>query len=164
MTFARVRELAGLSSSRLITYHFTDRQGLMNAVTERVLTDMASAVGAAMSSSDPGLNQLGDLVVATAEFMRGHRGHVVTLAAVAMKGLAPAAEATSRDTLSIITELVRAAQEVGEVREEVDPPDAAFLIMRILEGLAMAVVADPDLDPVSRAQGMAGIICAGLAR
>lgn len=164
LTFARVREVAGLSSSRLITYHFTDRHGLMNAVSERVLTDMGSAVGEAMSDSRPGLDQLAALLVANAEFMRDNRGHVVALAALAVRGLAPAAAATSTDTQTVIADLVRAAQGVGGVREDVDPEDVAFLIMRTLEGLAMAVAADPDLDPTVRARGMAVIICAGVSR
>lgn len=164
LTFARVCEEAGLSSSRLITYHFTDRAGLMAAVTERVLADMGAAVGAAMSCTRPGLGQLRDLVVANAEFFRTHRGHVVALAGLAMSGSAAAAEATSRATVAVIADLVRAGRAAGEIREDVDPADAAFLIMRTLEGLALAVVADPELAPVPRARGMADIICAGLAR
>lgn len=169
LTFARVVEVAELSSSRLITYHFTDRDGLLRAMTERVLDDFGRAVAADLASGGTVPTQLRRLFAAQARFMRDHRGHIVALATLVLPGsggagsAARVAGASSAATGEALAGMIRDGQASGDIRAHADPDAAAFLIQRALEGLAMAVAADSGLDPVPAAEGMAEIVVAGLS-
>ncbi|MFT4293916.1 MAG: TetR family transcriptional regulator [Micropruina sp.] len=163
LTFARVCAAANLSSSRLITYHFTDRAGLLNAVTERVLRDMGAWVGGRLGSTRPGVAQLRAFFEANASFMAANRGHVVALVSAFMAGGGAAAGPASQQTQSAVASLVQLAIDVGDIGP-VDPAHVAFMMMRCIEGLAMAVVADPELDPLAHARSMADILVNGLVR
>lgn len=163
LTFARVCEVAELSSSRLITYHFTDRAGLLNAVAERVLTDMSVSIGRRLADSPPGAAQLRAFFEANAAFLAEHRGHVVALVSTLTAGDGAEARSASRQSEADLASLVGGAMAAGELGE-VDPAHVAFMMMRCIEGLAIAVAADPDLDPRPHARSMADILVNGLIR
>lgn len=163
LTFARVCKVAHLSSSRLITYHFTDRAGLLHAITERVLREMGAWVGGELGATPPGVAQVRAFFESSASFMAVHRGHVVALVSAFMAGGGAAASSASEQTQSAVASLVQAAIDTGDIGP-VDPAHVAFMMMRCIEGLAMAVVADPELDARAHARSMADILVNGLLR
>lgn len=163
LTFSRLGEVANLSSSRLITYHFTDRAGLMKAVMERVLTDMSLSIGQQLSTFPPGSEQLRAFFEANANFLAEHRGHVVALVSTLTDDGGDEARSASEHSEAAVAALVVRAIKTGEVAE-VDPAHVAFMMMRCVEGLAVAVAADPGLDPRPYASSMADFLLNGLIR
>jgi AcrR family transcriptional regulator len=172
-TFARIAERGGLSSTRLISYHFAGKDELVEAVVadvyasideflaERAATEPASRP----IRQPPGIpprpytgsawDELRAYLTGVVAFVDGHRIRMRALQSVfaalhdeegreEAKGAAYDA-ATDRGVLGHIQGILRRGQERGEFRE-FDTFVMAATVQRSLGGLPLLLRTKPDLD------------------
>jgi AcrR family transcriptional regulator len=149
-TFARIAERAGLSSTRLISYHFAGKDELMNEVGRRVLDEFAAFVAPRVEAEPTKAGQLRVFLEANVDFIGARRPYVLALAGIldnvrgAGSTAALAANIVESD-LTALQELLRDGQRAGEFR----PFDTRVMAVAVL-ALRNAVIdqlsANPDLD------------------
>lgn len=172
-TFARIAERGGLSSTRLISYHFAGKDELVKAVVADVyasidefLAERAAREPASRPIQQPSgvpplpftgsaSDELRAYLTGVVAFVDGNRTRMRALQSVfaalhdeeaseAAKGAAYDA-ATDRDVLEHIQGILRRGQEGGEFRE-FDTFVMAATVQRSLGGLPFLLRTKPDLD------------------
>ena len=78
-TFEAICEQAGLSSKRLISYHFSSKDELFAAVAARVVTDASAFMRSALDSAVGGRELLSAYIRSSLEFIAVHPDHVRAL-------------------------------------------------------------------------------------
>ena len=145
-SFARIAQSAGLSSTRLISYHFTDKDELVAAVVEHVVTAMGEAVGARVAAQRTAADRLAAYVEGVVAFTDEHRTAVRALLLVVLAGALPPGAAGTDDAVpSHLEALLRQGQADGEFRG-FDAQVMAVAVQRAVEGLPFLLQTHPDLD------------------
>ncbi|MEV1170067.1 helix-turn-helix domain-containing protein [Nonomuraea sp. NPDC049784] len=75
-TFEAICEHAGLSSKRLISYHFSNKEQLFEAVVHQVITDAAAFMRPALDAASGARAQLEAFIRANIAFIAAHPDHV----------------------------------------------------------------------------------------
>ncbi|GGT41131.1 TetR/AcrR family transcriptional regulator [Nonomuraea spiralis] len=75
-TFDSICERAGLSSKRLISYHFSTKDQLFEAVVRQVVTDAAASMRPAIEAASGARAQLEAFIRANVAFIAAHPAHV----------------------------------------------------------------------------------------
>jgi len=145
-SFARIAERAGLSSTRLISYHFDGKDELVAEVTTTVISTLGRFVGERMAQETTPEGALRTYLRANFEFTRTHRTQMKALVAVFMSGAMRYDAADSAQTLSPIEAVLRTGQASGAFRE-FDIAVMAAVVQRCVEGLPLLLDTRPDLDP-----------------
>lgn len=153
-TFEAIGREAGYSRG-LATQRFGSKQGLIEAVIERLHEQQEAALVEHDIDARPGLEAVlafVDLYLrALADEHEGRAYFMLLSAAVADATELRAAFAAEHGRVERRLEaLVRRGQAEGDIRREVDPAAAALMIGGLLFGLSMQVLVDPDtdLDPI----------------
>src|SRR5690349_13482050 len=120
-TFARIAERAGLSSTRLISYHFAGKEELMNEVGRRVLEEFAAFVAPRVDAEPTKAGQLRAFLEANVDFIGVRRAYVLALAGILdnVRGAGSAATLASsivESDLTALETLLRDGQRAGEFR------------------------------------------------
>jgi AcrR family transcriptional regulator len=155
-SFARIAERAGLSSTRLISYHFANKDELIGAVTQHVLTSIAAYVGSRIDDAETAAGAgnataiLRAYIEGSVAFIDEHRAHMQALLQIVLgAGGLPAGEAQPHHTAATegtpLEGLLRHGQATGEFRA-FDVPAVGSAIQRAIEGLPFILAAQPDLD------------------
>jgi TetR/AcrR family fatty acid metabolism transcriptional regulator len=149
-SFARIAERAGLSSTRLISYHFAGKDDLMEAVVDEVFGTAGQYIAPFVLEEPTPAAKLGGFIRGSARFYTEYRRHVVAVRDVWANFRRP--DGTQRFGLeahepefAVISEIMREGQARGEFRE-FDPRVMAITLRHALDGLATLVSTDPDLD------------------
>lgn len=144
-SFARIAERAGLSSTRLISYHFAGRDELITAVAEDVVASigdyMAQRVGAETSAT----GMLRAYIEGMVEFTVAHRGRMKALLEIFLSGGLHYDAGTEESVIGHVEAILRQGQDDGEFRE-FDPRVVATAVQRAVEGLPYLLESVPDLD------------------
>lgn len=149
-SFARIAAHAGLSSTRLISYHFTAKEALITACVEDVVGALGREVGRRVQAEATAAARLGTYITAVVEFTDLHRREMSALLQILLSG-AWSADLHEDRTTAPLEALLRDGQRSGEFRD-FDPAVVASAVQRAVEALPFRLAADPDLD------------CAGWAR
>lgn len=153
-SFARIAERAGLSSTRLISYHFANKDELIAAVVQHVLVGIGEYVGARTDAAEraEGTSNATAILRAYIEgnvaFIDQHRAHMHALLQIVLaSGGLPGGEddTTDQPTELPLEGLLRHGQSTGEFRT-FDVPTVGGAIQRAIEGLPFLLAAQPDLD------------------
>ena len=150
-SFARIADRAGLSSTRLISYHFAGKDELIEAVVRDVLDTMAAYVGEridAAESSDGSGNATAILrayIEGNIGFIATHRAHMQALLQIVLRSGGLPSGAAEGPAQSPLEGLLRHGQSTGEFRD-FDVSAVASAIQRAIEGLPFMLAAQPDLD------------------
>ena len=148
--FAQIADQAALSSTGLISYHFADREALIEQVVTQIHVAMAEAVRARVAQESTAVGALRAFIKGSVAFYAGNRTHTVAL----LRIMSAAREAGRRTGAA---ELARAA-ELGELRELLlrgqrrgefrwfSPVVMAVTIRQALDGLLALLRGEPDLD------------------
>jgi AcrR family transcriptional regulator len=145
-SFASIAERAGLSSTRLISYHFAGKADLVAAVVDDVVTAIGSHVGARVSAEPTAAGQLRAYVEGVVAFTAAHRPQMRALLQILISGALPAGSAgTDAAVPTHLEALLRRGQSTGEFRD-FDPRVMALAVQRAVESLPFALESDPDLD------------------
>jgi AcrR family transcriptional regulator len=143
-SFARIAERAGLSSTRLISYHFAGKADLVSALVEHVVGDIGRHVGGlVMAAESPGA-RLSAYIEGVVGYADSHRAPMAALMQVAMAGAG--GEATSGPSdLGHLERILADGQSQGEMRD-FDTHIMATTIQRAVETVVFRLQADPALD------------------
>lgn len=161
-SFARIAERAGLSSTRLISYHFANKDELIGAVVEEVLASIAAYVGSRIDAAEKSDGQGNATAILTAylegnvAFIDSHRAHMQALMQIVLSGATvgeavkgPGADAPTQDPPTKaeppIEGLLRHGQRTGQFRS-FDVASVGNAIQRAIEGLPFMLAAEPHLD------------------
>jgi AcrR family transcriptional regulator len=115
-SFARIRDVAGLSSTRMLSYHFADKAALMQAIVESVIADAAAAMVPAMEAEPTLRGKLAAYIRTNLTFLAEHRAAARALIEIISN--APRQDNELReDTSAVLLSLLLAqGQEAGEFR------------------------------------------------
>ena len=149
-TFSRIAERAGLSSTRLISYHFAGKQDLVDAVIKDVYSSIEAHMTERMSDQPDSRSGLRKYISALVEFISANRAKMAALMTLFLDHRDPVGGATyDADTDSVVVtpleQILLAGQHSGEFR----PFDAfvmATTIQRSIDGLPFLLRGRPDLD------------------
>lgn len=115
-SFARIREVAELSSTRMISYHFADKAALMGALVEHVVQQAAAVMVPAMEAEPTWAGKLAGYLRSNLRFLADNR--LAARAVIEVIRNAPRADNGLReDTSALLLSLLLAqGQEAGEFR------------------------------------------------
>ncbi|MFF1614182.1 TetR/AcrR family transcriptional regulator [Amycolatopsis sp. NPDC058278] len=152
-TFAKIKERAGLSSTRLISYHFTNKAGLMQAVLSTVIQTksafLTERTGGGLDPADrPGY--LRAHIETSIAFLRAYPECVRALTELA----ANADDADGWVMTKVLVDDLRVhglARQLKQGQAEglfgaFTPEVMAMSIAQAIDGVAAAYAADPSLD------------------
>ena len=151
-TFARIAERAGLSSTRLISYHFASKAELVTAVVETVLGEIGGEVAAALAGVDPAdaPARLAAYVRAVVALHRTHGRSMRALAGIfldarAEDGTRPYGHDDDQAAVGAVEAILRDGVGRGQFRD-LDPFVVGSMVQRSVDGLAFLLTTRPDLD------------------
>jgi len=144
-SFARIAERAGLSSTRLISYHFAGKAELVAAVVEHVVTALGDAVGARVRQERSSAGRLRAYIEGVVEFTDAHRTEMRTLLQILLAGAFPPGPALDHAVPGHVVAILRQGQADGEFRD-FDPTVMALAVQRSVDALPFVLQGDPDLD------------------
>ncbi|MBB4939476.1 AcrR family transcriptional regulator [Streptosporangium album] len=149
-SFAKIAKQAGLSSTGLITYHFANRQDLINSVVGEVMAAFAGHVGPLVDAQPTPADALDAFVGANVGFIRSHRKHLLAVLDIAAgsratENGAAASAAVARADLDALEDLLARGQRQGQFRQ-FDPRSVAIAIRSLRDGILGALTVDPGLD------------------
>lgn len=156
-TFARIAERAGLSSTRLISYHFAGKGELMTAVVGEVYAAISGFLAERTVGQPDARSELRAYVTGVVAFVDGHRRQMQALLSIFLnlhdeRGHSRSYDAdTDRSTVGQVERILRRGQQAGEFRE-FDTFVMAATIQRSIDGLPFLLQTKPDLDLVSYAE------------
>jgi TetR/AcrR family fatty acid metabolism transcriptional regulator len=149
-SFALIAQRAGLSSTRMISYHFRGKDDLMEAVVTEVFSTAAEFIEPFVLAQSTPAGQLRGLIEGHARFYAEHRTQVLAVRDIWFCFRKP--DGTRRYTVdafelefAVVSEIFRAGQACGEFRD-FDRRFMASTLRHALDGLAELIAADPALD------------------
>src|SRR5258708_24554056 len=149
-TFARIAERAGLSSTRLISYHFDGKDDLVRAVIEDVYARIGGFMGQRMAGCPDARTALRTYISSLIEFIAANRARMQALTAVFLDYRTEDGERSydsgdEQNVLGHLEGIMRAGQESGEFRA-FDTFVMAATVQRSIDGLPFLLQTRPDLD------------------
>jgi AcrR family transcriptional regulator len=144
-SFSRIADHAGLSSTRLISYHFSSRSELMDAVVADVIERIGREVGERVAREATAAGQLSTYIRAVVGFIDHQRASMLALAEVVLgAGFEKGIEADRSATEGVEAILLH-GQRSGEFRG-FDTRVMATTVQRSVDGLPFLLRSEPDLD------------------
>ncbi|WP_283135864.1 TetR/AcrR family transcriptional regulator [Rhizohabitans arisaemae] len=147
-SFARITERARLSSPGLISYHFTNKDELIQEVAAEIYATGGDLVRSHADGRSTAWGVLQAYVEGSVAFYATHRTHMAALIQIlfhhpkAREGLFDAPNQAELDALEAL--LIR-GQRDGEFRS-FPPRTMAVIIRQSVVGMMIKIVAEPDLD------------------
>lgn len=149
-SFARIVERAGLSSTRMISYHFEGKADLMNAVVGTVIDALDTFVGEQTSPATDRPTMLRAYIQSDLAFLREHpkqmRAFIEIATGTREAGGSPISELVLQDLRTgRLERQLRQGQREGSFGS-FDPQVMAMAIRQALDGVALALTREPELD------------------
>jgi len=143
-SFARICERAGLSSTRLISYHFAGKAELVTALVEHVVAGIGEHVGALVMAAETPSGRLRAYIEGVVGYADTHRAPMSALLQVVMSGAWGDGRPAPSD-VSHLERILADGQRSGAMRE-FDTHVMAGTIQRAVEAVPFQLEADADLD------------------
>ena len=144
-SFARIAEHAGLSSTRLISYHFAGKDELIAAVADDVIASIGDHLGRRLAAQVNAAGMLRAYIEGMVEFTADHRARMKALLEIFLGGGLHYDADADRSVTGHVERILRQGQAEGEFRD-FDPRVVATAIQRAVEGLPFLLESTPDLD------------------
>lgn len=144
-SFARITERAGLSSTRLISYHFAGKDELIEQVVREISAELGGFVSERMKDQANAAEALRAYILATVEFVGSHRTQMKALLSIFLSGGMHYDSSADQPATSAVERILSEGQSAGEFRD-FDPLVVATTIRRAVEGLPFLLESHPDLD------------------
>jgi AcrR family transcriptional regulator len=154
-SFAQIARRAGLSSTRLISYHFAEKDDLVREALGTVVARFTDFVKPQVDAEVAPSAKLRTALQANVDFMRGHRAEVVTLHEIERNYRTadgrPVLAERAEDDLRTLDDILRDGQRQGELRQ-FDTGAMAIFILSLRNGVIQRYHVDPrlDLDTIAR--------------
>jgi AcrR family transcriptional regulator len=146
-SFARISRRAGITSTRLISYHFDDKAELVRAVVGAVLAEAGEYMRKRLHAVGTRTGQLAAYIESNLEFIAEHPTAI--RAVIEIEANARADDGTplirtesAEDPLELLAAMFRDGQDAGEFRA-FDPVVMAVTLRAAID----AAASRPDLDP-----------------
>ena len=148
-SFAQIAQRAGLSSTRLISYHFAEKDDLIREVLSTVVARFTEYVRPRVDAETSPSAKLKTALEANIDFMRANRADVVTLQEIQRNYRTadgrPVLAQRGDEDLQTIDEWLREGQRQGEFRR-FDTRAMALFILSLRNGVIQRYHFNPDLD------------------
>ncbi len=144
-SFARIAERAGLSSTRLISYHFAGKDELISAVAQDVIASMGDHLAQRVGAETSAPAMLRAYIEGVVEFTADHRARMKALMEIFLGGGLQNVASTDQGGIGYVEAILRKGQTDGEFRD-FDPRVVATAVQRAVEGLPFLLESIPDLD------------------
>lgn len=141
-TFEAICRTAGLSSKRLITYHFTSKDDLFAAVAEHVVGEAEAAMRPALDAASGPRRILTALIRANIGFVSSHLGEIRALQQIILNG-GRAWDHHHDDSVERLAGLFAEGQRTGEFRPG-DPHLLAVSLRACLDAVYGPLAAGTD--------------------
>lgn len=153
-SFARIAERAGISSTRLISYHFAGKADLMGAVVAEVIGAVSGWTGRAVHAESCAAAQLRAYIEATVQFISDNRASMKALTDILLAGALEYSTDDDAEAGAPLVEMLRRGQATGEFRS-FDPVVMAAAVQRCVDGLPFLLEREPQLDCAAYARELA---------
>ncbi|WP_037604660.1 TetR/AcrR family transcriptional regulator [Streptacidiphilus rugosus] len=158
-SFARIAERAGLSSTRLISYHFAGKDELISALIADVYADMGRFMAERMADCADARDALATYIRSVVAYIAAHRAQMQALMSVFLgyrseSGASSYDADSEREVLGHLQGILRAGQESGAFRP-FDTFVMAATVQRSIDGLPFLLRTAPDLDLEAYAEELA---------
>jgi AcrR family transcriptional regulator len=150
-TFAKIAERSGMSSTRLISYHFAGREELMGATVAQVYQQLREHIDERLAMAAGPRAQLAAYIRAVVEFIAGHRIAMQALTSIFLNfqddfGRSRSYDAdTDERVIGAVEQILLRGQREGAFRG-FDAFIMGSLIQRSVDGLPFLLETRPDLD------------------
>ncbi len=149
-SFSRIAERAGLSSTRLISYHFAGKQDLIDAVVQGVHSAIETHMTDCLADLPDLRTTLQTYIWALVDFMATHRAQMQALMTVFLDHRDPEGDqnydaSTDIAVTTPLQQILIAGQQTGEFRA-FDTYVMATTIQRSIDGLPFLLRGTPDLN------------------
>lgn len=148
-SFARIAERAGLSSTRLISYHFAEKDDLIQEVLSTVVGRFTAHVAPRVDVETTPSAKLRTALEANVDFVQSHGRDVVTLQEIQRNYRTadgrPVMAQRAEEDLKVIEEWLRQGQRQGEFRR-FNTQAMALFILSLRNGVIQRYHVGPDLD------------------
>jgi len=162
-SFSRIAERAGLSSTRLISYHFAGKDELIAATAKDVMASVGTFMAEQLQGQESAAARLHAYIEGIVGFIDTHRAPMKALMAILLAGGLDYDAATDRQVISPVEQILRDGQATGEFGE-FDPVIMATVIQRAVDGLPLLLGSMPDLDCTHYARELVALFRAGTVR
>lgn len=148
-SFAKIAEQAGISSTRLISYHFTGKEELMRAVAQQAKEAAVEFIGPRIRYENGHRGMLATYITANLAFMRERSPQLRALIELDRNAQAAIGEPflpdRQDDPLTLLEEGLRDGQRAGEFRD-FDAHVMAVTLRAAIDTIAVRYAADPGTD------------------
>lgn len=162
-SFGRIAERAGLSSSRLISYHFAGKDELIAVVVQDVFGAIGQYMTERVGAATGAAQMLRAYIEGTVEFTSTHRSQMKALLEIVLNGGLHYDAGTDQAVVGPLEAILRRGQADGEFRD-FDPRVMATAVQRAVEGLPFLLAASPDLDCAAYARELVTLFELGTRR
>lgn len=160
-TFDAIRRTAGLSSKRLITYHFSGKEELFAAIAEQIVTESEAYVQQAIAGITDPRDLLTAVIRAGVAFIATHTPHVRALQQIVLNGGAGTWEQYHLQSQNRLAELFAEGQRTGAFRPA-DPRVMAAALRAAIDSTAALV--SSGIDPGRCADDLAALFHHGTTK
>ncbi len=144
-SFAQIAKRAGLSSTGLISYHFSGRDELIGQVGQQIIAAITAFMTERMAGVTSATDALHRYIDGNIAFTESHRTEMKALLEIFLNGGFHYDADTDRTVTSAVEDILRAGQASGEFRS-FDVTVMATLIQRAIDGLPFLLASQPGFD------------------
>lgn len=149
-SFARIAERAGVASTRMISYHFADRDDLLRNVVSTVFAEAGHAIEQYLTPEQSPSEQLRAVITGNIRYAADHRPQIAAVSEIwhghrDRDGARVYGLAGHELEFAVIGQILAAGQEAGQFRT-FDTRTMAVTLRHALDGAAELLVADDETD------------------
>ncbi|MFY0409688.1 TetR/AcrR family transcriptional regulator [Solicola sp. PLA-1-18] len=148
-TFGNLARRAGLSSTRLISYHFDDKDELVRAATSEIFGRIAAHLDAPAPAGPPTSaleRYVRSAIGLNAELRREMRALAVLFLRHRPSSTPLYDRPQEHTAVGRVEQILQAGQEDGSMRPDFDTAVVAGAVQRAIDGIPLALALDPDID------------------
>lgn len=160
-SFVEITRRAGLSSTRLISYHFDGRDELMAQVASQIIGELGAAVESRVRGADSPADAVRAYIEANLTYMDAHRAEMAALTALLFAGALRISSEQGSTGVEFLKMIIVAGRRTGQLRD-VDPAVAATIVQRAVEGVPLLLRDRPDADLICHARELVEFFDAAL--
>ena len=155
-SYARIAEQAQLSSTRLISYHFSGKADLISACASHVIGRIGAWTGSAVHAERTAAGALRAYITATVGFIDRNRAAMAALTRIVLAGALEYTTADDAQAAAPLEDLLRRGQKSGELRS-FDPVVMAHAVQRSIDGLPFVLERAPGTDCAAYGRELAAL-------